>query len=83
MAFDPLRDWLPYHPNRRVPITEVLYTPGENPVLVHASIAGTANEHSRVAIAADEGVQWIRGHHAEDSPGGKALLAAYALEHST
>lgn len=26
-----------------------------------------------------EGITWIRGHHADDSPAAAALLAAYAL----
>ncbi len=46
--------------------------------------AGTVRRPTGSLIAAnvqrsDEGVRWIRGHHAEDTPEGKALIAAAAL----
>lgn len=39
-----------------------------------------ANDDDRnVHYLVDEGITWVRGHVADDSPEGKALLAAHAL----
>lgn len=39
-----------------------------------------ANDDDRsVHYYTDEGITWVRGHVADDSPKGKALIAAHAL----
>ncbi len=35
--------------------------------------------YTSVPVWKNEGVEWIRGHHTEDSPEGQAMLAANAV----
>jgi hypothetical protein len=45
-----------------------------------ASPGFMANDDDRnVHYLVDEGITWVRGHVADDSPEGKALIAAHAL----
>jgi len=45
-----------------------------------ASSGFMANDDDRnVHYLIDEGITWVRGHVADDSPEGKALIAAHAL----
>jgi hypothetical protein len=81
MSLNDLRDWLPYSPKSRVQLTVVEDTL-TGPYLQHSEVTGTARPETRRHFARGEGIWWIRGHHAEDSAEGQALLAAYALDRS-
>lgn len=71
--------WRHRHPER-LSRTEVAHV---TPFLTDFAIFQSgfmANDDDRnVHYFADEGITWVRGHVADDSPEGKALIAANAL----
>jgi hypothetical protein len=73
-----LRDWLPYSPEAHVQIT-VVHDTITGSYLHRSMVTGTARFDVRRALAREEGIRWIRGHHDEQSAEGQALLAAHAL----